>query len=409
MRKIVVWVAMLYIIVSVGFPSKPQLTQAVTALLGFTFLLSKLDRSSVRIPSGPIGALIVYAGWAGFSLLWSPDLGVGFYNFWRLIVVVLFSLVVWNTVRDEDDVAVIAQGFIVGACVVFLSLYRNVKEGKGIYGAGTSGQMRYSAEDMLPNAVAWIFAFATAIAWILILWNRKTTRVFLPLNYAMPLIAIVGTLYTGSRGGSVALIIALIPILLYLWKRPVGAAVMITSFALVLPAALVSPQLQGNINRILNSASSADSDKFSGRLDLWQAALEIAARSPFIGTGYGGFNQGSTDLALNTSSGVTGAHQAFLAVVSETGIVGLVLFCTLWYGVFKVVRNLPSDIRAAGFGLFASLFSVLLVSHSQDSAVILFPMLILTSICLVATERARVKPGVVADTGVSLPTPIATS
>ena len=379
---------MLYILFTLGMPDKPQITQAITGLLGLTFLLSKVEKFSFRLPSGIIGALIAYGAWTGFSMLWTPDLAVGFYTFWRLSVVIFFGFIVWQIVQTEDDVAILAQGYIFGAIMVFFSLYRNVQLGKGAFGAGSGGQLRYSAQDLQPNAVAWIFAFAAGLAWMLIIWNRPTSKVFLPVNYAMPIIAIVGTLFTGSRGGSIALVLALAPIVLYIWKRPIGAALLVGGLFMVLPSILVSEKLQGSIARIANAASSGESDGFSGRIDLWRAAIELALQNPFLGTGVGGFNQGSSDLALNTTSGVNGAHQAFLAVLSETGIVGLVLFCILCYQTFVTLRRVPENIKPTCYGLGFALFSVLMFSHQQTNHIVLFPVITLMAAELVTRRSA---------------------
>jgi len=381
--------AMFYVLFTLGMPDKPQITQAITGLLAFTFLLSKVEKFSLRLPTGIIGALIAYGAWTGFSMLWTSDLAIGFYTFWRLSVVIMFGYIVWNIVQTEDDVAILAQGYIFGAIMVFVSLYRNVQMGKGALGAGSGGQMRYSAQDLQPNAVAWIFAFAAGLAWMLIIWNRPTSKVFLPVNYAMPIIAIVGTLYTGSRGGSIALILALSPIVLYIWKRPVGAALLVGGLFMVLPSILVSEKLQGSISRISNAASSGESDGFSGRIDLWRAAIELALQNPFLGTGVGGFNQGSSDLALNTTSGVNGAHQAFLAVVSETGLIGLTLFCILCYQVYATLRRVPANIKPTCYGIGLALVSVLMFSHQQTNHIVLFPVITLMAAEVVTRQSAE--------------------
>ncbi len=380
---------MFYVLFTLAMPDKPQITQAITGLLGFTFLLSKIEKFSLRIPTGIIGALIAYGAWTGVSLLWTSDVPVGFYTFWRLSVVTIFGFIVWNIVQTEDDVAVIAQGYIFGAIMVFVSLYRNVQIGKGYAGAGSSGQLRYSAQDLQPNAVAWIFAFAISLAWMLIIWNRPSSKIFLPVNYAMPIIAIVGTLFTGSRGGAISVVLALGPIALYIWKRPIGAAILAGGLFMLLPSILVSDKLQGSINRIANAASSGESDGFSGRLDLWKAAIELALQNPFLGTGVGGFNAGSSELALNTTSGVNGAHQAFLAVLSETGIVGLVLFCILCYQVYLTLRRVPDNIKPTCYGLGFALTSVLMFSHQQTNHVVLFPVITLMAAEVVTRQTAE--------------------
>jgi len=391
LKKLTVLVAAAYIFVSMSLADKPQITQAVTALLAIVFILSRLGSTSVRLPSGAVAALITYAAWTWLTLLWTPDLETGFSYCWRLLVAVLFALIVLNAVDDDDDVAILCQAIVLAGYVVFYQLYQNVRIGKGFWGAGGTGQFRYATDALQPNAVAWILAFSAAFGWMLITWNRKSTRPFILLNYGMLLVALIGIIYTGSRGGFIALTVAYLPVLVGLWKRPAGAVIIGTAVATILPATLVSPQLQGSITRIMNSASSADTDKLSGRLDLWEAATTIAIRKPFLGSGIGGFRDNSMELGLNTSGGVTGAHQAFLDVLSQTGAVGLFFFCFLCFQVGKSVANFPREIKLVGWCVLFTILSVLLGTHEQNSNFVLIPTTVLIAISVVTVGNAQKK------------------
>jgi hypothetical protein len=306
-----------------------------------------------------------------------------------LLVAILAILIISTIVKDEEDVAVLCQSIVFAGYVVFVQLYQNVRANKGTWGAGDVDQFRYSTDSMQPNVVAWILAFAAAFAWMLITWNRKSTRPFLLVNYGILLVALIGVFYTGSRGGFIALVVAYIPAIIGLWKRPIGAALIGSTLTVTLPAALASPQIQGSLSRILNLGSSVATDGMSGRLDLWEAAIHIAKDKPFLGSGIGGFNVESSRLGLNTTSGVTGAHQAFLDVLCQTGAVGLILFCLLWFQMVKAILKFPRELKLTGWCVMFSILSVLLGTHEQTNSYVILPTFILYEISLVYNERLQ--------------------
>jgi hypothetical protein len=80
--------------------------------------------------------------------------------------------------------------------------------------------------------------------------------------------------------------------------------------------------------------SERDASRFSGgagseRDDIWRVALDIAAEEPLVGTGGGGFQH--EYLLRRSNDGIDSlrdAHSVEFEVLSELGIVGLLLFAT---------------------------------------------------------------------------------
>jgi O-antigen ligase len=82
------------------------------------------------------------------------------------------------------------------------------------------------------------------------------------------------------------------------------------------------------------------------RLLFWGVAVTLFLRSPVVGVGYGNFR----DLYSlpGIASGVFDVHNLYLQLLSETGIIGLVSFCSL---IVLVVRRCLCNLRGEGHDL----------------------------------------------------------
>lgn len=82
----------------------------------------------------------------------------------------------------------------------------------------------------------------------------------------------------------------------------------------------------GSIKRITKSIIGSDLDITSGRLPLWKAAIAMFKDAPVFGSGIGQY--------IVAASMGTEAHNAYLQLLAETGIIGLLLFLMVLAGNF---------------------------------------------------------------------------
>src|SRR5690606_31050426 len=118
------------------------------------------------------------------------------------------------------------------------------------------------------------------------------------------------------------------------WKRMLvlfaGGAAVLTALA------LVSPQVQERVERTAQLATADESGvdmALSGRITIWNAALCMVRQSPVTGVGARGFRTAYPDCDPNPDQlpawgegPAFHAHQIVLEVLSETGILGLLLW-----------------------------------------------------------------------------------
>jgi O-antigen ligase len=106
------------------------------------------------------------------------------------------------------------------------------------------------------------------------------------------------------------------------------------------------------VERLASTQSDVQSLSFGGRFNLWVAGLHAFTFTPLMGYGTGGFI-GAIDPQLGDQSLV--AHNSFISVLVEEGIIGLILYCTMLYAAVSAVMKLPRRERRFGQILMASL------------------------------------------------------
>lgn len=94
------------------------------------------------------------------------------------------------------------------------------------------------------------------------------------------------------------------------------------------------------------------------RLAHWQAALSMADESPLFGVGFGGYEAAYGRHALvNWQLALGHAHNYYLNVLAETGLVGLLAYVGMWFALVSLSlrsRRLPNAFwRGTGLGILA--------------------------------------------------------
>lgn len=106
------------------------------------------------------------------------------------------------------------------------------------------------------------------------------------------------------------------------------------------------------------------------RLAHWQAALNMARDNLWLGVGFGNYEPAYADYALiNWPAPLGHAHNYYLNILAETGIIGLAAYLLLWTAVFwqtlRLLRRLDWPQRGIALGLLAA-WASLTVHHLVD-------------------------------------------
>ena len=185
-------------------------------------------------------------------------------------------------------------------------------------------------------------------------------------------IALMGSalLLSGSRGGFVALIAEII-ILIILTSRARGRknlVLKVAMSALLIAAAVGGAIFVGGETSLTRFADSATSqDITSNRTLIWGQTIKVIAEHLPFGSGLGAYAQAYTP--FDPSSGferVEQAHNDYLQILSDAGLIGLIIGVLFLYWFFKEgtanVRTKNTFRRGVAVGAFAGCSAILVHS-----------------------------------------------
>lgn len=184
-----------------------------------------------------------------------------------------------------------------------------------------------------------------------------------------------------SRGGWVGTIAALGVIVLLIGRRAILTAiatVLVLSFGLVIGASgAILTVIEERFVQLVDQVRIGDvrgmpvtDDNFAAieRMSHWQTAIAMWDQHPWLGVGVGNFNERFTEFAVHPqfSESQGHAHNYYLHLLAETGIVGLLAYVVLIVSVlvigWKAYRSPDSLARAIGIGVIGT--TTALVVHN---------------------------------------------
>lgn len=173
-----------------------------------------------------------------------------------------------------------------------------------------AGRVRYRGTLQDPNELALVLGIAMPFAFAFFDRRRTTTRLVL----VVVTVVMVGLamFFTGSRGGQ----LVFVSVLGVYFVRRVGVAK-----GLALGAALALPILLfgGRTGAVADSSTEE-------RIECWSAGLHMLAWKPGIGVGNGQFSEHH----------ILTAHNSFILVSAEMGLVGMLLWTSIVYIALKI-------------------------------------------------------------------------
>jgi O-antigen ligase len=249
-------------------------------------------------------------------------------------------LIIWELYKKPSDLTAGLQAYVIGSYVCIGSSIFNYINDIG----AVRYEVRYSATGVNAVDLALLLSLSIPIAWHLILQaDRKQNRFIKFINIAYIPLAIFAILLTGSRTS----LFALIPAIIYV-ARPkrldIGQFIIIAVFLIASLFVIFSIIPQAVIDRLATTASSISSEDIGGRVNIWKGALSVFMQHPFIGAG-----AGTNNYLLGGS-----AHNTYLSILAETGIIGLLFF----FCILAVVLNQTARLFKEYAGLWFSVFAV---------------------------------------------------
>jgi O-antigen ligase len=311
-----------------------------------------------------------FVAWSTASLLWAENTTKGLEQLQSCVLVALLVPIVYTGVTSARDVKAVTGAFVVGSTIAAVYGLVATPTISGAQGAVDATQQlnRVAGTVGDPNVLASILLVGAVLAIALAVTQRRSPALRIALVGCAAL-CLAGVVLTFSRGGLIALGTALIvaPLLARNKAATIGAALLVVACILAYIVALAPADARERL---------VANDGGSGRTDIWKIGWRMVEDKPLAGIGVGNFQSSSihyqirpgvaterTDLADNPSV----AHNSYLELLAEGGVVGLGLFLGIVIAALVAatkatrtfLRDRRSDLAIISGAVVVSLVSIL--------------------------------------------------
>ncbi|OLR64455.1 polymerase [Peptoniphilus porci] len=240
-----------------------------------------------------------------------------------------------------------------------------------------------------PNILAEYLVLITPIA-VGITWHTKSMKkkFLFAASTGILLICIVMTL---SRGGWVGIALAALAFVLLVDRR-----LLLLGVPIILGGLAVLPQKV--VDRITSIGSTVDTSNLY-RIKIWQITKEVIRDNLVAGVGFGYMPFKETFEKYIRTMPIYHAHNTYLEIAAEIGIVGFIFFmllllATLKYDYTNLVKSEDKYFKYLGAGLFASIIGIMghgLVEHFLYIPRIIFTFWIVLGIIFTAIKIEKIE------------------
>jgi O-antigen ligase len=313
----------------------------VLAWLGATLYRSDSEHDFLTVHPAMSLVLGLFLGWSALSAVWAESAAETFTPDGAYALGIAIILIAFTAVRTRNQAIMVIFLFVLGAAAAALF---GILTGP----PADAEQERLANSYFDPNELASTLVAGAALAVGLAQCARRSPGLKLAA-YTAAGFCVLGIFLSVSRGGLVALGVALIAALLLSgrWRGRVVLVAMLVVVSTVYYFAALAPQ--DARDRVLKT-TKAGSTQSEGRASLWQVGWRMVEDKPVQGVGSGNFTVSERHYLLRPGAVWSSdtiiqyrqpAHNTFLGMLAELGAVGFLLFMSF------VVFALRSALLAA--------------------------------------------------------------
>jgi O-antigen ligase len=318
-----------------------RMSKALGLVAGLVWVISAIGRGRIRRPIALHALYFCMLVWGGLTFFWSLDPRQSLGGFVTYMQVFLLLLMLWDLFDSEPAIAAGLQAYVIGAYVSAGSIIVNFLTRDPVR---FPGHQRFAALGFEVDGIALIVATAAPAAWYLASGppSRHRSRWWALIDYAYVPTALYALVLTGTRGAVLASIPTIVFVLGSL-RRTHGArravAVGAIAMSIVLVIALAPPEMLGRIGTAWDELTGQSdpsgrygSGELGGRGATWLESIEALSTRPAVGVGL--------DAHRAAISAGKEAHNIYVSMLTELGIVGFMLFAGVIASVWVVIRRL---------------------------------------------------------------------
>jgi O-antigen ligase len=362
-------------------PGMGTLTRIVGVVAFGLGVLAVIERGQIRTPKSFHAFAVVFLAWGCLSFYWAVDPVGSIPIINRYVQLIALIWLLWEFSNTPARRRGLYQAYVFGAYIAVISTLLNYQEGVTAVGAS-----RFAAsEETNPNDTALLLVLALPLAWHLALTTKRfwvvwINRLYLPLG-------LLCVFLTGSRS---ALVVGMVALFLIPWTLvQINLRVRVAAVALAVICAVIATAYVPALlwQRLGTTGDELTEGTLNNRTVIWKAGLTVYPQHPIIGFGILGYSFATRPL-LGTNRG---AHNAYLSVLVEQGLVGLSLFLALLWTVFRAARRSPPEDRKLLLVLFFTIV-IGLMPRAWEGKKPIYVFLTLIHSSAVAAAAPRVRP-----------------
>ena len=334
MRRAVYWLAlvMIFTIPWEGAFHLPGFGTAATVMglvVGACWLVMIAMSGRMRKPVAYLLAVGLFVLWTSATTFWSADQVESLGAVFLWLQSFLFVYILLDLFRTKAALLAGLQAYVLGSYAAVGGAVLNYLHSNPFY----SHMDRYSLGNTNPDGYGFILALGIPVACYLAV-SPETPRIFRLVNYGYLPVAFLGIALSGTRTASVGAAVGLLYGLATLTRLRLAArvaAVMLLAAALFVLLPIVQPLT--SFQRLGTTGTEVVHGDLNERTELWADGLQAFQQAPVLGVG--------TDMYRSVSGLDKVAHNTYISVLVEEGLIGLVLFVAILWIVFRQVRRLP--------------------------------------------------------------------
>lgn len=332
-----------------------SVTKGAGLLLALAWLAKvATERSSSRtfLQAHPAMTYLILAflGWGLFSITWTETTAGTLDNLSRYFLNFTVVVISFTAFKRREEVNLALLAWVVGTG--FTALYGLV----GDPSTSAADDVRLSSTVGDANELAMVLV-AGAVLSIAVATTATKSPLLRVTGWSVAGLALFSLVLTGSRSGALALLAAVITTVLVAGKgartKALFGAAALAVTAIVFFVSFAPPEIKERITQTL----PGQVPNTEGRSTIWQVGWRMAEDNPIRGVGLGSFETSSIHYVLEPGSLARSdqvidtpkvAHNIYLQVLAELGVIGLVMLCLIL--AFPIVCALRAARRFAAAG-----------------------------------------------------------
>jgi O-antigen ligase len=283
--------------------------------------------------------------------------------FENYIVNMLFFVLVVSQVTSLQRLKSLI--WVVCLCTAMYSVFG------GLLQTGSSGGGRFEIAGNVfdPNDTAYLLLSLFPLCFYFVRFNEGLLKRLVALAAVVSSVAII--LQTGSRGGILGLGTVL---LIALLSKTGGIEKGYKIFLIVILASawlLMRDRIDlGRYLTLFDISSDYNISSQGGRLELWEAAIDLSLHNPITGVGVTCFSYAhflSRELAGDPYRQYHAVHNSFLQIAAEVGLIGFFIFLLINLRsaiTFLRVSRIPSQLQLPKTGELRALGGLMLLGFA---------------------------------------------